>query len=64
MNGVLILISFAGAVVAASVAASKRRNAVGWFFAGLFLPLISVLVILSLQALPDPLESPDVRRPS
>jgi hypothetical protein len=64
MNGVLLLIAFAGAFVSLAVAASKRRNPVGWFVLGFLFPLISVIVVLCLPALPDPLESPDVRRPS
>jgi hypothetical protein len=46
--GLVIQLIFAviGGVVCAAVAASKGRNAVGWFFFGFFLTLPGVIVVL------------------
>ncbi|MCU0724174.1 MAG: DUF4339 domain-containing protein [Planctomycetes bacterium] len=41
-----VIIAVVGGVVCAAVAASKGRNAVGWFFFGFLLPLPGIIVVL------------------
>jgi hypothetical protein len=56
----LVLICFFGALISAAIAVSKNRNGIGWLVAGALLPLISVVILLSLEPLP----AAEVKRPS
>jgi len=51
-NEALSILMILGAFGSAIVAATKNRNAVGWFFAGALFPVIAALIILCVPALP------------
>jgi uncharacterized membrane protein YfcA len=56
MQGLIFLVMILGASVSSFVAAAKNRNPVGWFFAGLLLPLIALMILAVSPALPPPWE--------
>ena len=54
MNGIVIVVMICGAFVAATLAAAKNRNVVGWAVLGALLPLIAAIIVGSLPAEPAP----------
>jgi hypothetical protein len=53
-TGVIFLIMAIGGVVSAMIASSKHRSAAAWGLCGAMFPLISLIIILALERLPDP----------
>ena len=50
-NGVVFVIWLVCGVISAAIASSKGRSAVGWFFGGVFLGLIGIIIIACLSNL-------------
>ena len=50
---IYLVISVLGAAIAAMVASSKSRNALGWGALGFLLPLIGVIIVCCLPAKPS-----------
>jgi len=51
--GVLIVVMFVGAFFSAAIASSKRRNVVGYLVLGALMPVIGIVAISCLPALPE-----------
>ena len=49
----LMLLMFLGAGVSAVIASSKRRNVIGYLILGALMPLIGIVAIACLPALPE-----------
>lgn len=61
MHPIVIVFMVLGCVIAAVNAAGKNRNVAGWAVCGALFPLIGVIAILCLPALPAPGEEPPSR---
>jgi membrane-associated phospholipid phosphatase len=51
---IVIVLAVVWAVMASMIAISKNRSGVGWFFAGLCLGVVGVLIVFVAFPLPDP----------
>jgi hypothetical protein len=61
--GLVIVFAFVGAVAAAAIASAKRRSGILWGAVGLLFPLIGVIVIACMPALPEPSDAAPGRLP-
>jgi hypothetical protein len=61
--GIAVVLIIFGSMISTFIALSKRRNAVGWFLFGMFMPIIAVVAIACLPPLPPPAEAHQVRWP-
>lgn len=52
--GIALAIGFIGMIISVVIASSKNRNVAGWAALGFLFPLIGILIVASLEALPDP----------
>lgn len=50
-GGIIVLFMIIGAVASAVIASNKNRNPGGWAVLGALFPLISILIVASLETL-------------